>query len=259
MIRFSCPTCRKVLKSPDHGVGRKTFCPRCGQRLLIPSPIPIQVQNKTILGQPTPDSAASFIAPSAPSQLPPELSDLDSIATLGLRKDAASEGEVQQQQSYSLARSRAGTVFAALAIMLGIAAVPVSIASDQVYGPALAGLGVLLGILGMFTAVLCGRGSGFGLSLVVTAVCASALWGVLRLISSEGNLNDDILDRLLTSSAPDSEMMEYLPSNCQIIVCVRPGRVAGSEAFRELSRRFPEIGRLETDVEETIGLPPSGL
>lgn len=54
MIRFQCPTCLKKLQAPDGTTGRKTNCPSCGQRLLIPPPIRTQVQNKTILGQPTP-------------------------------------------------------------------------------------------------------------------------------------------------------------------------------------------------------------
>jgi hypothetical protein len=62
MIRFQCPTCRKVLKAPDHGAGRKIPCPRCGQRLQIPFP----VQHKTILGQFVSDpTAPSPVQPSA--------------------------------------------------------------------------------------------------------------------------------------------------------------------------------------------------
>jgi hypothetical protein len=55
VIRFSCPACQKVLKAPDQGAGRKTHCPRCGQRLLIPPPV--RVENKTILGRPEPSTA----------------------------------------------------------------------------------------------------------------------------------------------------------------------------------------------------------
>src|SRR5262249_52567170 len=36
VIRFQCPTCRKILKVPDEGAGRKVPCPKCGQRLLVP-------------------------------------------------------------------------------------------------------------------------------------------------------------------------------------------------------------------------------
>jgi hypothetical protein len=38
MIRFRCSACQKKLKAPDNGVGRKTSCPRCGQRLQVPAP-----------------------------------------------------------------------------------------------------------------------------------------------------------------------------------------------------------------------------
>jgi DNA-directed RNA polymerase subunit RPC12/RpoP len=38
VIRFVCPACNKGLKPPDDGVGRKSHCPRCGQRVLIPGP-----------------------------------------------------------------------------------------------------------------------------------------------------------------------------------------------------------------------------
>jgi DNA-directed RNA polymerase subunit RPC12/RpoP len=56
MIRFACPTCRKVLNASDDKAGRKAPCPACGQRLLVPRPIhvPAQIQNKTVLGQPLP-------------------------------------------------------------------------------------------------------------------------------------------------------------------------------------------------------------
>jgi|SRR5579884_1605749 len=63
MIRFTCPTCQKVLKAPDDSSGRKTHCPSCRQRLLIPPPI--QVQNKTVLGKPMPESAATLPVPAS--------------------------------------------------------------------------------------------------------------------------------------------------------------------------------------------------
>jgi hypothetical protein len=37
MILFACPICKKALKSPDHGAGKKTHCPRCSQRLRVPT------------------------------------------------------------------------------------------------------------------------------------------------------------------------------------------------------------------------------
>lgn len=53
MIRFQCPACQKILKTPEHGAGRKINCPKCGQKLLVPPPI--QRQNKTVLGQSIPN------------------------------------------------------------------------------------------------------------------------------------------------------------------------------------------------------------
>ncbi len=55
MIRFQCPTCLKSLKAPEDGAGRKTHCPRCGQRLLVPAPAP--ALNRTALGQVMPSPA----------------------------------------------------------------------------------------------------------------------------------------------------------------------------------------------------------
>lgn len=45
MIRFACPRCKSVLESPDHKAGSKVACPKCQQRLLIPT-LP---RSKTIL------------------------------------------------------------------------------------------------------------------------------------------------------------------------------------------------------------------
>jgi HEAT repeat protein len=58
---------------------------------------------------------------------------------------------------------------------MGVAAMPSALALHEHLGPVLAGLGLLLGVVGMFTAVLRGRGTGFGLSLAGTAVCGSVL------------------------------------------------------------------------------------
>jgi hypothetical protein len=40
VFRFDCPSCRKTLQAPGQWAGRKTACPGCGQRLLIPTPAP---------------------------------------------------------------------------------------------------------------------------------------------------------------------------------------------------------------------------
>jgi DNA-directed RNA polymerase subunit RPC12/RpoP len=46
MIRFACPTCKKVLQAESQQAGQKVACPGCGQRLQIPAP----PRNKTVLG-----------------------------------------------------------------------------------------------------------------------------------------------------------------------------------------------------------------
>jgi hypothetical protein len=69
MICFSGPTCRIVVKSPDREVAWTSYCPHCGQRLLIPPP----VQDQTLVGEPTPGSAATCSLPpsgSLPDWLP---------------------------------------------------------------------------------------------------------------------------------------------------------------------------------------------
>ena len=37
MIRFGCPICKSVLNGEDRKAGTKIACPKCGQRLLVPS------------------------------------------------------------------------------------------------------------------------------------------------------------------------------------------------------------------------------
>jgi hypothetical protein len=72
MIRFACPTCRKVLKIADHCAGGKVACPRCGQRLQIPAAPapPVRVRDRTILGESLPASPAPPPSPT-PGAKPP--------------------------------------------------------------------------------------------------------------------------------------------------------------------------------------------
>jgi DNA-directed RNA polymerase subunit RPC12/RpoP len=53
MIRFGCPVCKTALECPDRKAGRKLPCPKCGQRLLVPSP----TRNQTMLGEALPSKA----------------------------------------------------------------------------------------------------------------------------------------------------------------------------------------------------------
>jgi DNA-directed RNA polymerase subunit RPC12/RpoP len=68
MMRFSCPTCQKVLKAPADEAGRKIHCPRCGQRLEIPPPP--QPVNHTVLAHPVLGPHATSPRPAAPGKAP---------------------------------------------------------------------------------------------------------------------------------------------------------------------------------------------
>jgi hypothetical protein len=188
MIRFACPTCRKVLKAPEHGAGRKISCPRCGQRLLIPPPIP--VQNKTVLGQSMPDSTAPRVPPGFTVGAPSGPRDSDNLVLLGLVKDTELEGKELEQPSPKPERTWVANVLAIFALALGVAAMPVAFIYNLPLGTGLAWLGVLLGIIGMFAAVLMGRGRGFGLSFVGSAVCGSFLFAAIMLLRT-GLASDD--------------------------------------------------------------------
>jgi DNA-directed RNA polymerase subunit RPC12/RpoP len=66
MIRFMCPTCLKHLKAPDDGAGRKIPCPRCGQRLQVPTPPQPPEHGKTVLGSLLPPVGGSGPVVAAP-------------------------------------------------------------------------------------------------------------------------------------------------------------------------------------------------
>jgi DNA-directed RNA polymerase subunit RPC12/RpoP len=38
MIRYTCPSCKTLLESPDHKVGTEVACPTCDERLRVPLP-----------------------------------------------------------------------------------------------------------------------------------------------------------------------------------------------------------------------------
>jgi hypothetical protein len=125
----------------------------------------------------------------------------------------------------------------------------------QFLGVAIAGLGVLVGCCGMFTAVLRGRGRGFWPSLAGTGLCSVVLILVGALVI--GTSRDGLLNPLFVSAAPDQEMMRYLPSNSQLVVSICPGPVVESAAYRDVCRRVPQVARSEAQIEEKVGLPPS--
>jgi HEAT repeat protein len=86
---------------------------------------------------------------------------------------------------------------------MGVGAMPAALMFSQILGPALAGVGVMLGIVGMFTAVLRARGTGFVLSLAGTAVCASVLFAALLLLP-KGMLQLDRRQALAGTAKQDS-------------------------------------------------------
>jgi DNA-directed RNA polymerase subunit RPC12/RpoP len=49
VITFECPACQKPLRVNDDAAGKKTACPGCGQRILIPPPVD---RTKTVLAKP---------------------------------------------------------------------------------------------------------------------------------------------------------------------------------------------------------------
>src|SRR5215831_8906090 len=66
MIPFTCPACQAALESQDHTTGQNVNCPKCGQRLLIPPPMPRPILNRTMLGQaitPLPTSSSPPLEP----------------------------------------------------------------------------------------------------------------------------------------------------------------------------------------------------
>lgn len=68
---FLCPTCAQSFRTGDDTAGKKVLCPKCGQKILVPTPPPPAPvpSNKTTLGklvEEEPDSAT----PATSSPLP---------------------------------------------------------------------------------------------------------------------------------------------------------------------------------------------
>jgi len=63
LFRFACPACQKILKTSPTNAGRKSHCPRCGQRLQVPAP-PAQ-RKRTMLGRLLPDRPVTAQASAA--------------------------------------------------------------------------------------------------------------------------------------------------------------------------------------------------
>jgi hypothetical protein len=95
MIRFSCPTCKKVLQGTAQQGGQKIACPGCGQRLQIPTPR----LDKTVLAgfvsenDAVDKKAASGRTESSPS---PEKSAAWFYAHKGQRQGPVTFGDLQK-------------------------------------------------------------------------------------------------------------------------------------------------------------------
>lgn len=68
-MRFSRPACSQLMECPDDLAGKKAGCPKCGQKVLIPSPgAPLpNASNKTTLGRIEPTETA----PGSPTAIQP--------------------------------------------------------------------------------------------------------------------------------------------------------------------------------------------
>ncbi len=86
MIRFACGNCKAILSHPTTGV--KVQCPKCGQKILVPSPPAPPPQNKTVLGELVQD------APSAPAPVERPLPGMRTVACPGCAARVAVAGEV---------------------------------------------------------------------------------------------------------------------------------------------------------------------
>jgi len=64
MIRFACPSCKKVLKAREELAGAKVACARCGQHLLIPK----QVRTPTVIGEHLPAQPTTPAQGDAPGE-----------------------------------------------------------------------------------------------------------------------------------------------------------------------------------------------
>jgi hypothetical protein len=72
-MNFSCPTCTQVMQCPDEFAGRKAVCPKCGQKILIPTPPPPlpTASNKTTLGKLEENVSQSPVSIPVPVPQPP--------------------------------------------------------------------------------------------------------------------------------------------------------------------------------------------
>ncbi|MGH7169213.1 MAG: HEAT repeat domain-containing protein [Gemmataceae bacterium] len=97
-------------------------------------------------------------------------------------------------------RSWAGTVFALLALMLALAAMPASVIHHPLLGAGLATLGLTLALFAVLT---CLFRRGIGLALIALLVGGTALFSVVALAGGAANLLQPVKDRLAVPRPQD--------------------------------------------------------
>lgn len=172
LIRFLCSNCQKRIKAQARRAGRKTTCPRCGQRLQIPHPPP--VDNRTVLGEilpsrpAQPDPAGLHDQRDNDDNSDPELNWLEQIGFTNQTKDrddtgyTGRRGKPQKHSGLGIASFLIAVLIGGLDVLLGIV-ISVGIArteSDYEFREQLLGGGRAMICLNFMSIPLCLVGIG---------------------------------------------------------------------------------------------------
>jgi transcription elongation factor Elf1 len=197
-IRFSCPRCRTGFESPASQAGTKFHCSACGQRIEVPAPPP----NKTVLGSLDP------LPPPVPHAAPPPvpLNRADGIPlaqhdnaprmpAISINVNTSQPYPVEPPRPRRRPRRRyddgyddrydgefepsggTGMALGITSMVLGIVSLPFAIFPCLgLFVLPLAGLGLLLGFLGLVLGSSERRGSpGFGIAGLATSAVTLVL------------------------------------------------------------------------------------
>jgi outer membrane biosynthesis protein TonB/DNA-directed RNA polymerase subunit RPC12/RpoP len=178
MIRFQCPVCNSVINAQDERTGDKIACPKCGQRLQIPTP-PRPKPTPTV-----PLVAPAQIQPAAPSlgkkaatpQLKKAAPDKVVVScrgcgvTIGVALSQVGQALSCPRCGHSLAgdagrRGRAPAFSILTSLLLGMVCVPAAVLTGSPWLGALLALPGL--VLGLFALLLCLFGGRRGLPFAV--------------------------------------------------------------------------------------------
>ncbi|MGH7221787.1 MAG: hypothetical protein ACRELF_01010, partial [Gemmataceae bacterium] len=166
-VRCTCPNCRNQFSVPQTMVGRKGTCPKCRTPLIVKA-----TGGKVVL------------------------------TLAGVSEDVRSETllAAPSAKTNDAQRSWAGTVFALLALMLALAAMPASVIHHPLLGAGLATLGLTLALFAVLT---CLFRRGIGLALIALLVGGTALFSVVALAGGAANLLQPVKDRLAVPRPQD--------------------------------------------------------